>query len=277
LAKVANYHAKRSEKAAGVLSLVRSTYKDLALARLPVDEVWGVGPRYTEMLRRHGIETALDLRDTPDDWVRERMTVVGLRTVTELRGTPCIPLEITPPNKKLITVSRSFGAATASLDELRAAIAFYMARAAEKLRRQKLAAGAVTVFIETDRFRPGPQYSNSVTLNVAPKSDDTWELRELAFSGLARIYKPEYDYRRAGVTLGGLELADLVAKRLWEDERYERQRRLMAAVDRLNGKYGRDTVRCGLFHTEGLWRTRFAKRSPRYTTRWSEICGVAAK
>jgi len=277
LAKVANYHAKRSEKAAGVLSLVRSTYKDLALARLPVDGVWGVGPRYTEMLRRHGIETALDLRDAPDDWVRERMTVVGLRTVTELRGTPCIPLEITPPNKKLITVSRSFGAATASLDELRAAIAFYTARAAEKLRRQKLAAGAVTVFIETDRFKPGPQYSNSVTLNVAPKSDNTWELRELAFSGLARIYKPEYDYRRAGVTLGGLELADLVAKRLWEDEWYERQRRLMAAVDRLNGKYGRDTVRCGLFHTEGLWRTRFAKRSPRYTTRWSEICQVVAK
>jgi DNA polymerase V len=175
LAKVANYHAKRSEKAAGVLSLVRSTYKDLALARLPVDEVWGVGPRYTEMLRRRGIETALDLRDAPDDWVRERMTVVGLRTVTELRGIPCIPLEITPPNKKLITVSRSFGAATASLDELRAAIAFYTARAAEKLRRQKLAAGAVTVFIETDRFKPGPQYSNSVTLNVAPKSDNTWE------------------------------------------------------------------------------------------------------
>ncbi len=277
LAKVANYHAKRSEKAAGVLSLVRSTYKDLALARLPVDEVWGVGPRYTEMLRRRGIETALDLRDAPDDWVRERMTVVGLRTVTELRGIPCIPLEITPPNKKLITVSRSFGAATASLDELRAAIAFYTARAAEKLRRQKLAAGAVTVFIETDRFKPGPQYSNSVTLNVAPKSDNTWELRELAFSGLARIYRPEYDYRRAGVTLGGLELADLVAKRLWEDEWYERQRRLMAAVDRLNGKYGHDTVRCGLFHTEGPWRTRFAKRSPRYTTRWSEICEVVAK
>lgn len=277
LAKVANYHAKRSEKAAGVLSLVRSTYKDMALARLPVDEVWGVGPRYTEMLRRHGIETALDLRDAPDDWVRDRMTVVGLRTVTELRGTPCIPLEITPPNKKLITVSRSFGAATASLDELRAAIAFYTARAAEKLRRQKLAAGAVTVFIETDRFKPGPQYSNSVTLNVAPKSDNTWELRELAFSGLARIYKPEYDYRRAGVTLGGLELADLVAKRLWEDDWYERQRRLMAAVDRLNGKYGRDTVRCGLFHTEGQWRTRFAKRSPRYTTRWSEICEVVAR
>src|SRR5262245_27407613 len=165
LTKVANYHAKRSEKAAGVLSLERQAHTDLALERLPVDEVWGIGPRYTEMLRRHGIETAIALRDAPDDWVRDRMTVVGLRTVTELRGTPCIPLEISPPNKKLITVSRSFGAAASSLDELRAAIAFYTARAAEKLRRQRLAAGTITVFIETDRFKPVAQYSPSVTLN----------------------------------------------------------------------------------------------------------------
>jgi hypothetical protein len=147
----------------------------------------------------------------------------------------------------------------------------------EKLRRQKLAAGTITVFIETDRFKPVAQYSKAATLNVAPKSDNTWELRELAFSGLARIYRPGYDYRRAGVTLGGLELADLVSKRLWADEWYERHRRLMAAIDRLNGKYGRDTVRCGIFPTEGQWRTRFAKRSPRYTTRWPEICEAMAK
>jgi DNA polymerase V len=276
LAKIANHHAKRSAKADGVLDLVGSPYRDIALARVPVEDVWGVGPQYSKMLREQGIETALDLRDAPDEWVRDRMTVVGLRTVTELRGTPCIPLEITPPNKKLITVSRSFGAATSILDELRAAVAFYVARAAEKLRRQKLAAGAITVFIETDRFKPVEQYSNSTTLNVAPKSDSTWELRELAFNGLARIYRPGYDYRRAGVTLGALELADLVAKRLWADDWYERQRRLMAAIDHLNGKYGRDMVRCGIFHTDGAWRSRFAKRSPRYTTRWSEICEVAA-
>jgi DNA polymerase V len=82
---------------------------------------------------------------------------------------------------------------------------------------------------------------------------------------------------RAGVTLGALELADLVAKRLWADELYERHRWLMAAIDRINAKYGRDTVRCGIFPTDGAWRTRFASRSPRYTTRWPEICEAMAK
>jgi DNA polymerase V len=279
LSKIANHHAKRSPKlqASGVLDLVRSPYQEIALARVPVADVWGVGARFSEALEARGIKTALNLRNAPDEWVRDKMTVVGLRTVQELRGVACIPLEITPPARKLLTVSRSFGSATESYDELRAAIAFYIAQAAEKLRRQRLATGTLSVFIETDRFKPEPQYANALMLTVAPKSDSTIELRDLALSGLAKIFRTGFRYRRAGVTLGGLELVERVSMRLWENERYERHRRLMAAIDQLNGKYGRDTVRCGVFHTSGAWRTRFAKRSPRYTTRWSEICDVMAR
>lgn len=271
LAKIANHHAKRSAKTKGVLDLVRSPYQELALSRVPVANVWGVGSRYARMLEANDIATALDLRNAPDGWVRDKMTVVGLRLVQELRGVPCLPLEITPPAKKLLTVSRSFGSATDCFDELRAAVVFYVSRAAEKLRRQNLAAGSITVFIETDRFKQEPQYSNAVTLTVAPKSDSTIELRELALSGLAKIFRAGFRYRRAGVTLNGLEFADRLTKRLWEDDCYERHRQLMTAIDRLNGKYGRDTVRCGLFPSEGVWRTCFRQRSPRYTTSWAEI------
>lgn len=275
LAKIANHHAKRSAKTKGVLDLVRSPHQERALSRVAVGDVWGVGSRYAGMLDANGIKTALDLRNAPDAWVRDKMTVVGLRLVQELRGVPCLPFEITPPAKKLLTVSRSFGSATDSFEELRAAVVFYVSRAAEKLRSQKLAAGSITVFIETDRFKQEPQYSNAVTLTIAPKSDSTIELRELALSGLAKIFRAGFRYRRAGVTLNGLEFAERLSKRLWEDECYERHRRLMTAIDRLNGKYGRDTVRCGLFQSEGVWRTRFSQRSPRYTTCWDEIMRAA--
>ena len=151
-------------------------------------------------------------------------------------------------------------------------------RAGEKLRRQRLLAGSIQVWIQTDRFRTDePQYSNAATLSVAPKSDSTIELRELAFVGLSKIFRAGFTYRKAGVTLNGLELAELVAKRLWEDAWYERHRRLMAAVDRLNERFGQDTVKCGLFPSDGNWRTRFAMRSPRATTRWTEICSAMAK
>lgn len=278
LAKAANYHAKRSTKADGVLDLFRSPYRGHALERLPVDEVWGVGSRYGAMLKLAGYDNALALCGAADDWVRERMTVVGLRTVMELRGVPCLPLEVVSPAKKNITCSRTFGQATASIAELRAALAWFVARAAEKIRAQRLLAGSLTVWVQTDRFRENePQYSNATTLAIAPKSDATLELRELAFAGLARIVRRGFNYRKAGVTLGGLELRELVAKRLWEDERYERYQRLMATVDQLNRRFGKDTVTCGVFPSAGLWRARFAQRSPSYTTRWPDVATACAR
>jgi DNA polymerase V len=51
-------------------------------------------------------------------------------------------------------------------------------------------------------------------------------------------------------------------------------RALMKFVDGLNAKYGRDVVRWGMFNNSGSWKTHFARRSPRYTTRWAEILAV---
>jgi DNA polymerase V len=275
LAKVANHYAKRSEKAEGVLDLTFPQYQSIALARLAVDDVWGVGNQYGSMLKKAGIATALDLRDADDEWIREKMTVVGLRTVQELRGVRCLPIEITSPPKKSICCSRTFGAATDSFQELRAAVAYFTARACEKLRRHKLVAGTIAVFISTDRFKKDePQYSPSTTLNVAPKSDDTLELMHLAMKGLAKVFRQGFKIRKAGVLLGSLELAIRIAGRLWDDDRYERRRQLMQAVDSINSRLGRDTVQCGIYPSEGIWETRFEMRSPRYTTKWDDICRI---
>lgn len=282
LAKVANHFAKRSEKAAGVLDLTPKKYQEVALGRLPVCEVWGVGRRYTAMLNAAGITTALELRQANDEWIRKRMSIVGVRTVHELRGKPCLPIETVPPAKKMVTCSRTFGAATSSFQEVRAAVAFFVSRAAGKLRRQKLAAGNITVFLSTDRFRADdPQYSNSATLNVAPKSDCTMELTALAIKALetkplVRFFRESFAIRKAGVTLAALDPVDTLTRRLWDDAQYEHRRQLMAAMDRINQRFGHDAVRCGLYLSEGTWRTRAEMLSPAYTTRWEDVCHVAA-
>lgn len=98
------------------------------------------------------------------------MTVVGARIVEELRGVSCIPLEKCPQARKTV---RLFGMLVESLEELREAVAVYMTKAAERLRRSRLAAGVVTVFINTSRFDPGPQYSNSATFELAYSTDST--------------------------------------------------------------------------------------------------------
>ena len=108
LAKVANKIAKKSDKAKGVLDLYKSPYIDVALERTEIGDVWGIGRQSVRKLETIGIKTALQFKNADLAWVKKNFTVVGGRTLLELRGHRCIPLELEPPPKKMITCSRSF-------------------------------------------------------------------------------------------------------------------------------------------------------------------------
>jgi DNA polymerase V len=245
------------------------------LEETPVGDVWGIGPAYARMLKGAGVDTALKLRDADRRWVRQRMTVVGARIVEELRGVSCIPLEKCPQGRKSVTCSRSFGVPVESLEELREAVAVYMTKAAERLRRSRLVAGVVTVFINTSRFDPGPQYSNSATSELAYSTDSTEELLGWALKGLARICRPGYRYKKAGVMLNRLAPADALSMRMFGDERFEKSRRLMKAVDEINARFGSGALHFGVARAGGRWETKFLRRSGRYTTCLDEVLRVA--
>src|SRR5690349_11257383 len=83
LAKVANHIAKKQPQHGGVFVLPADY--DTYLAAFPVADLWGIGPRYAAMLARHGLQTALDLKQAPIAFIRQKMTVVGHRLVQELR------------------------------------------------------------------------------------------------------------------------------------------------------------------------------------------------
>src|SRR5262249_41068261 len=149
LAKLANRLAKRSPEARGVVTLTSPLEVEATLARTPIEEIWGIGPGYTRRLKAQDIRTALQLRNVHDQWIRQQLGGVGLRIVWELRGIACLPLELCPPPKQSLMVSRSFGRPITALAEMREAVATYTIRAAEKLRRAQRAAGVLTVFLTT--------------------------------------------------------------------------------------------------------------------------------
>src|SRR5262249_32300004 len=66
LSKAALHHAKNSAKTGGVLDLTSSKYLPLALERLPIGDVWGIGPARAELLTRNGIANAWALRNADD-------------------------------------------------------------------------------------------------------------------------------------------------------------------------------------------------------------------
>jgi DNA polymerase V len=275
LSKIANRIGKKASETEGVLDLTSLSAQTQALEETPVEHVWGVGPAHSKRLKAAGITTARKLRDADRRWIRARMTVVGARIVEELRGVSCLPLEFCPQQKKSITCSRSFGVPVETEHELREAVALYMTRAAEKLRRSRLAAHVVTVFINTNRFSAEPQYGNAATRELAYATDSTNELLDWALRSLEGIYRHGYRYKKAGVMLNHLVPADQLSGRLFGNQSFERARRAAKAVDLLNARFGKDTIRFGILNRDPRWQTKFKYRSPRYTTRLKDVLCVS--
>lgn len=298
LAKVANKIAKKSAELVGVLDITEAiAQQQELLAVLPVVDVWGVGSRWGQMLANEGIDTALKLREMPDWLVRKLMGVVGLRTVFELRGWSCLPLELHPRQRKSLMISRTFGRSVWDKRELEEAIATFTARAAYKLRREQLSAAALSVFASSSRFKDN-YYYNSAQSNLLTASNHTPTLLEYALLLTQELWRDDVEFAKAGVRLTKLTDEDVIQLSLFDDwklkdrqpvqlslfdecdaeggslrdHRKEKQsEQLMQLVDKLNIRYSRDTLRFAAMGTNQRWQTRAQYRSNRWTTRWEEI------
>ncbi len=275
LAKLANRAAKKDPAAGGVRLLMTPSEQDDALGRFQLGDLWGVAGRLTERLKAAGIERPVALRDADPRFVRERFGVVGERMVYELRGISCLRLEEVTPDRKSIIASRSFGQAVTTLEHMREAVVAYTARAAEKMRRQRLATSHLVVFLETNPFRaqdPQRNVSRSVHLPVA--TSDTGRLAGAAVRGLEAIWRGGYRYKKAGVMLLGLGPALRVAGGLFDRPDSDASKARMRVMDQLNHRFGRDTVAIAGAGIRRPWKLRRERLSPRYTTRWDELLEV---
>ena len=269
LAKIANKVAKKSRL--GVFDIRDEKIRLEVLAETPINDLWGIGYSSNQKLKKLGINTALQLKELDRRWARKLLTVVGARIVEELNGETCLPLELTPPPKKSITCSRSFGAMVESLEVLQEALDFYLVSAGEKMRKHKLSANAVTVFLSTNRFAKTLQYSNSITIELANATNSTRELREWTKKALTRIYKEGYFYKKVGVILLGLQPESSETIRLYNQPSYEKDKRLMMALDKISNKFGRNTVTLGFRKSEKCWQMKSERKSKRFTTCFKEL------
>jgi DNA polymerase V len=265
LAKIAGDIAKKSPNGVFILP----AQPDDILAEFPISDVWGIGRNHLRSLQIHGISTALQLREASLSWVRKEYSVVMQRLVLELRGQTCFDLELSPPTKKSITVSRSFSQPITTLPELREAIATYTSRAAEKLRLHGLTADAIQVFAKTNRFRED-YYSEAITLTLSHHSAHTAELLNCALRGCDRIFRADQQFKKAGVILLGLRPKLQRQMSLWEPEE-KGSDALMQTLDAINARFGSMTIQYMAAGLKKPWAMRSDMRSPRYTTVWSEI------
>ena len=279
LAKFANHLAKKNSVFEGICDLHAMSRPERLewMFNVEVGEVWGVGRRISKRLEALNIHTVLDLRNTSPNEIRNHFGVVMERTCNELRGISCLALEDVAPPKQQIMSSRAFGASVEHIEEIQAAVASYLARAAEKLRQQSSVAAAVYVFINTNRFKEDePQYGAGVTVTLLDPSDDTLVLTAAALDGVRAIYREGYRYKKAGVMLTMLTDKDARQANLFEDKTSsEKSSRLMQVMDSVNREFGRDTLRSAASAASSRWAMRAEMKSPRYTTRWDELPSVS--
>lgn len=275
LAKVASKFAKKYRGYESVCMIDTEEKRRKALSMFELADIWGIGPRSFAKLQALGITTPLQFADKPGDWVLRQFHKPGYQTWLELNGHPCIDTsEII--RRQTISTSRSFGKMISDAEQLRASVATFAASCCNTLRAQESAAGSVSVFACSNRFREDlQQYSNIATMRLDSPSSDTLEITEAAIRLADRIYRPGIQFKKSGVILSdiipGLThhiLFDPIPKR---DERAE----LSTAIDRMNRKYGLKTV--GLAVTgygNADWKNRKEHLTPNYLTDIDQIMTV---
>lgn len=275
LAKAANRTAKKQKGGDGVCILMTGPEQKAALSALALTDLWGVAGRLATRLEKLSITTPLQLRDADPQLVRQHLGVLGERLVLELRGIPCQRLVLSQAANKSIVASRSFGRPVTEKFELEQAVSAFTERAAEKLRRQGLAASVLQVFVTTNPFKPQErQYAASRTVTLPVASADSTVLLRAARVALTSVWRDGYRYKKAGVMLLDLVPAAMVQGDLWTPADTPARQQLMEAVDVINRRYGRRSVSFAASGVKLGWMLRSEQRSSRFTTDWSELLQV---
>jgi len=276
LAKVANRIAKKfAERTGGVYLIESDEQREKALKWLRVEDVWGIGRRHAAMLRSCGVRSAYDFTRQPDEWVRKKMTITGLRLKRELLGEPQGGIE-EAALKQSISTTRTFASDYADYETVRERVVTFAVKCAEKLRAQQSCCRRVMVFLHTNPHRTDqPQAARNIVIKLPYAVNSDMELAHAAVGGLERIFAEGFRYKRAGVvTLDVIPVSrvqpDLFVR---SDPRYAR---LMEAVDALNRRADCAGVKLGSRDLACTWKMRQEHLSGRYTTRLSDIITVSA-
>ena len=242
LSKAANHVAKKEKS--GIVSLINSKQIDEILSKININDVWGVGRQLTKFYIKNGINTAYQLKNMHNSWIKKNTNVFGSRTAMELKGISCVSFEPHQEKRKNCCVSRSFGEKVTTLEELNEAITTHCLNAAEKIRLDQQTVKKLTVFIRTSPFQKGKNYyANSRDINLPIRTNDSIELVRCALIALKYIYKKGYKYQKAGIIFSELSDVDAYKKNLFSSINNEEKRKnLMKAIDYTNIKYGRHAL-----------------------------------
>jgi len=260
LAKVANHIAKK--KRVGIEEFISKDqdYINKELEKFPVEEVWGIGRQLSKLFNKSNIRNAYELKHANNYWVRKNSNVGVAKTIHELNGICCFPLNAIPTVRKNCCVSRSFGKNITDLHDLTEALVNHCITAAERIRSEGLIAKSLYVFIKTSRFKSN-YVSRVKQVDLPLATNNTMELAHAAIQALETIYEAGYNYSKAGVLLSNLQPKDQYADNLFSTIRKPLDQ-VMEVMDQTNNRFGKGSITLAVARGKHQYKIRRRHSSP---------------
>lgn len=277
LAKVANHFAKKYPGYKGVCRIVTDEQRVKALKLTPIGDVWGIGRRVAPRLLAMGLTTAYDYVSMPQDWVYKNLGLGGLRVWNELNGKESVE-EKRDEARQSICTSRSFAETITDIQELSARVSDFAAKCAEKLRHDGTAAYCINTFLYTNRFREDkPQDFPDATIRLDMPASSTQEVVSAALKALKLIWKPGFEYKKAGVVVFDIVNRDERQLTLFETDsaKKEKQDVLSQVMDNVNVSSGQNVLRVATqrhgHYADGIRREHASRL---FSTDWDSIIEI---
>lgn len=277
LAKVANHFAKKYPGYKGVCRIVTDEQRVKALKLTPIGDVWGIGRRVAPRLLAMGLTTAFDYVSMPQDWVYKNLGLGGLRVWNELNGKESVEEERDEARQSICT-SRSFAETITDIQELSARVSDFAAKCAEKLRHDGTAAYCINTFLYTNRFREDkPQDFPDATIRLDMPASSTQEVVSAALKALKLIWKPGFEYKKAGVVVFDIVNREERQLTLFETDsaKKEKQDVLSQVMDNVNVSSGQNVLRVATqrsgHYADGIRREHASRL---FSTDWDSIIEI---
>lgn len=278
LAKLANKAAKKNAHLGGVCvwEAVTLADREQLLGRLPVLEIWGIGVRLTRRLNGLGIWTMKDLRDADAVMLRNRFSINMMRTILELRGIPCIPMEEEHEIKDQLIFSRSFSTPITDRHGMEQVLGIYAQQASARLHKHQRQAKVLTAWAMTSYYNTKDSHQPAVTIALPGPTSDPLLLTRAAKALLPQIIEG-VKYARAGIVV--TDIRPTGAQKTFEPfVNPHEAKEIGPLIQKIKQRHGVNAVGLGLAGMKAgpEWTMRRDMMSPRYTTHWDELLVVKA-
>jgi DNA polymerase-4 len=207
------------------------------LAPLPVEALWGIGPKTAERLAEMGIRTIGTLASLPESQLMRLFGKNGYDLALRARGIDDRPI-VTSHEVKSISQETTFAKDVREAKVLEHTIFQLATGVGTRLRRNQLTGSTVKIKL---RWADFTTLTRQMTLELATDQDK--DIYQAALSLFHRTWLPGKPVRLLGVGVSSLG-APIRQLSLW-DKDTEKDHQLQTAIDELRQRFGKQIVQRG--------------------------------